>query len=145
MSDLNRWSGIGRLGQDPEVRQLTSGESVASFSIATTDKWKDKKTGEQQERTEWHRISVFGGLAKVCGDYLKKGSQVLIEGQLRTRKWTDKQGVERYTTEINCHNMQMLGGGKQAGEGGVKSNRPTGPAPGPDAGSKEEFDSEIPF
>lgn len=149
MSDLNKWMGIGRLGQDPEVKQMPgSGDSVANFSIATTEKWKDKNSGEQKEATEWHRITVFGGLARVCGEWLRKGSQVYIEGKLRTRKWKDKDGHERFTTEIICKEMQMLGS-KSDNQGGAAkpSSRPTGPAPGPEHGNseKEDFDDDIPF
>lgn len=148
-SDLNKVQLIGRLGADPEVKTLPSGESVANFNVATTEKWKDKKTGDEQSRTEWHRIVAFGGLAKICGDYLKKGSQVYIEGQLRTRKWTDKNNVERYTTEIHSFDMKMLGSrADNTGSAAARpSSRPTGPAPGPEAGNsnKEDFDDDIPF
>ncbi|ALU43941.1 single-stranded DNA-binding protein [Pseudoalteromonas rubra] len=110
---------VGNLGQDPEVRYMPNGNGVANISIATTDSWKDKNTGQMQERTEWHRVVLFGKLAEVAGEYLRKGSQVYIEGRLQTRKWTDQGGQERYTTEIVVDmggQMQMLGGrGEQSG------------------------------
>ena len=100
---------VGNLGRDPENRYLPSGEQVTSIAVATTDRWRDKSSGEQKEQTEWHRISFFGKLAEIAGQYLKKGSQVYIEGRLRTRKYTDKEGVDRYATEIIADTMQMLG------------------------------------
>lgn len=113
---------VGNLGQDPEVRYMPNGNGVANISIATTDSWKDKNTGQMQERTEWHRVVLFGKLAEVAGEYLRKGSQVYIEGRLQTRKWTDQSGQEKYTTEIVVDmggQMQMLGGrGEQQGGGG---------------------------
>ena len=109
MASVNKVILIGNLGRDPEMRYMPSGDAVANFSIATTDKWKDK-SGEMQEQTEWHRISFFGRQAEICGEYLRKGSQVYIEGRLQTRKWTDKDGNERTTTEIRGDRMQMLGG-----------------------------------
>ncbi|ATD08024.1 MULTISPECIES: single-stranded DNA-binding protein [Pseudoalteromonas] len=113
---------VGNLGQDPEVRYMPNGNGVANISIATTDSWKDKNTGQLQERTEWHRVVLFGKLAEVAGEYLRKGSQVYIEGRLQTRKWTDQSGQEKYTTEIVVDmggQMQMLGGrGEQQGQGG---------------------------
>lgn len=113
---------VGNLGQDPEVRYMPNGNGVANISIATTDSWKDKNTGQMQERTEWHRVVLFGKLAEVAGEYLRKGSQVYIEGRLQTRKWTDQSGQEKYTTEIVVDmggQMQMLGGrgGDQQGGG----------------------------
>jgi single-strand DNA-binding protein len=110
---------IGNLGADPETRAMPSGASVANLRIATTENWKDRTSGENQERTEWHRVALFGKLAEIASEYLKKGSQVYIEGSLRTRKWQDKQGNERYSTEIVGNEMQMLGGrGGGAGGGG---------------------------
>lgn len=105
---------VGNLGQDPEVTYMPNGNGVSNISIATTDSWKDKNTGQQQERTEWHRVVLFGKLAEIAGEYLRKGSQVYIEGRLQTRKWTDQSGQEKYTTEIVVDmggQMQMLGGG----------------------------------
>lgn len=113
---------LGRLGKDPEVRYTQGGSAVTSFSIATSEAWKDKATGEKQERVEWHNIVMFSRLAEIAGQYLKKGSQVYIEGKLQTRKWQDKNGIDRYTTEIIANEMQMLGGNNQQqggyGQGG---------------------------
>jgi single-strand DNA-binding protein len=108
MASVNKVILIGNLGRDPEVRYLPSGDAVANITIATTETWKDKG-GEKQEQTEWHRVAMFGKTAEIAGEYLKKGSQVYIEGKLQTRKWTDKEGQERYTTEIRADRMQMLG------------------------------------
>lgn len=109
MASVNKVILIGNLGRDPEIRYLPSGDAVANFSIATTEKWKDK-SGEMQEQTEWHRIAFFGRQAEICGEYLRKGSSVYVEGRLQTRKWTDKDGNEKYSTEIRGDRMQMLGG-----------------------------------
>jgi len=109
MASVNKVILVGNLGRDPEMRYMPSGDALASFSIATTDNWKDKN-GQKQERTEWHRISMFGKLAEIAGEYLKKGSSVYIEGRLQTRKWQDKEGNERQTTEVVADRMQMLGG-----------------------------------
>jgi single-strand DNA-binding protein len=115
---------IGNLGADPETRAMPSGSTVANLRIATTENWKDRTSGENQERTEWHRVALFGKLAEIAGEYLRKGSQVYIEGSLRTRKWQDKQGNERFSTEIVGNEMQMLGGrgggGGGGGEGGSR-------------------------
>lgn len=107
---INKAILIGHLGQDPEVRFTPSGSAVANLNIATTDKWRDKQTGNVQERTEWHRVVLFNKTAEIAQQYLKKGAQVYIEGRLQTRKWTDQQGIERYSTEIVANDMQMLGG-----------------------------------
>jgi len=131
MSSVNKVILIGNLGRDPEVRNLPDGGAITNFSIATTDSWKDK-SGAKQEKTEWHRISTFQKLAEICGTYLKKGSQVYIEGRLQTRKWTDKDGVEKYSTEIIADRMQMLGG-KPAGESSQRNEK-----------KAESFD-DIPF
>ncbi|HEV2169452.1 MAG TPA: single-stranded DNA-binding protein [Candidatus Binatus sp.] len=151
---------IGHLGADPETRAMPSGSSVANLRIATTESWRDKQSGEQQERTEWHRVALFGRLAEIAGEYLRKGSQVYIEGSLRTRKWQDKQGNERYSTEIVGNEMQMLGGRGGAGAGaapamgGASAGAPREPLPdypGPGGGSasgggeREDFDDDIPF
>jgi single-strand DNA-binding protein len=109
MASVNKVILVGNLGRDPEMRYMPSGDALASFSIATTDNWKDKN-GQKQERTEWHRISMFGKQAEIAGEYLKKGSSVYIEGRLQTRKWQDKEGNERQTTEVVADRMQMLGG-----------------------------------
>ena len=109
MASVNKVTIIGNLGRDPENRYLPSGEQVTSIAVATTDRWRDKATGDMKEQTEWHRISFFGKLAEIAGQYLKKGSQVYIEGRIRTNKYTDRDGVERYQTQIIADTMQMLG------------------------------------
>jgi len=145
---------IGHLGRDPEVRYSPSGAAVANVSIATTEAWKDKQTGEQQERTEWHRVVFFGRLAEIVGEYLKKGSQVYVEGRLQTRKWQDKEGNDRYTTEVVANDMQMLGGRGGGGGGGPDSggysddyNQDSSHSGGgaSSSGSSEDFDDDIPF
>ncbi|MDD0810855.1 single-stranded DNA-binding protein [Curvibacter sp. RS43] len=110
MASINKVIIVGNLGRDPEIRTFPSGDQVANVTIATTDKWKDKQTGEMKEATEWHRVVFNGRLAEIVGQYLRKGSQVYVEGSLRTRKWTDQSGVEKYSTEIRADQMQMLGG-----------------------------------
>jgi single-strand DNA-binding protein len=152
---INKVILIGNLGADPETRAMPSGGTVANLRVATSESWRDKQSGEQQERTEWHRVALFGRLAEVASEYLRKGSQVYIEGSLRTRKWTDKQGNERYSTEIIGNDMQMLGGrGGGAGAGAPASAGRGGEAPayaeesggGGGGGSRsEEFDDDIPF
>jgi len=117
MASVNKVILVGNLGRDPETRYTTGGEAVTNVSIATTDSWKDK-AGEKQERTEWHRVAFFGKLAEIAGEYLKKGSQVYVEGRLQTRKWQDKEGQEKYTTEIIADRMQMLGSRAGGGGGG---------------------------
>jgi single-strand DNA-binding protein len=163
---------VGNLGADPETRAMPSGSTVANLRIATSESWRDKTSGEQQERTEWHRVALFGRLAEIASEYLKKGSQVYIEGSLRTRKWQDKQGVERFSTEIVGNELQMLGGrgggaggggggggggsgpssggGAPAGGGGGGRSAPSDPYPeyaGPSgpSGEKDDFDDDIPF
>jgi single-strand DNA-binding protein len=142
---------IGNLGRDPEVRYMPSGAAVANVALATSEQWKDKQTGEAQERTEWHTVVFFNRLAEIVGEYLKKGSQVYVEGSLRTRKWQDKSGNDRYSTEIVASEMQMLGGRGGGGgsnygqsQGGQRSAAaaPSSPAP---ADGPEEFDDDIPF
>jgi single-strand DNA-binding protein len=109
MASVNKVIVVGNLGRDPEMRTFPSGDQVANVTVATTDKWKDKQSGEMREATEWHRIVFNGRLAEIAGQYLRKGSQVYVEGSLRTRKWTDKDGIEKFTTEIRADQMQMLG------------------------------------
>lgn len=153
MASVNKWIGIGNLGRDPETRYTASGEAICNFSIACTENWKDKQTGERKEMTEWVRISAFGKLAEICSQYLKKGSQVYVEGSLRTRKWTDKDGQERYTTEIRCDDMKMLGSrqgmGAPAGGGGGGYDEQTDYSPAPPKNKpKPSFDDlgdDIPF
>lgn len=122
MASINKVIIVGNLGRDPESRTMPSGDVATSIAVATTDSWKDKTTGEKKELTEWHRVSFFGKLAEIAAQYLKKGSQVYIEGSLRTRKYTDKDGIDRYTTEIKADTMQMLGsrqgGNQQQDDGG---------------------------
>ena len=117
MASINKVIIVGNLGRDPEMRTFPSGDAVANVTIATTDKWKDKQSGEMREATEWHRVVFNGRLAEIVGQYLRKGSQVYVEGSLRTRKWTDQAGVEKFTTEIRADNMQMLGGRQGMGGG----------------------------
>ncbi|MDD0839343.1 single-stranded DNA-binding protein [Curvibacter sp. HBC61] len=123
MASVNKVIIVGNLGRDPEIRTFPSGDQVANVTIATTDKWKDKQSGEMKEATEWHRVVFNGRLAEIVGQYLRKGSQVYVEGSLRTRKWTDQSGVEKYSTEIRADQMQMLGsrqgmGGPSGDDGG---------------------------
>ena len=149
MASVNKWIGIGNLGKDPEIRYNASGDAIANFSIACTESWKDKATGEKKEATEWVRCSACGKLAEICGQYLAKGSSVYIEGSIRTRKWTDKEGVERYTTEIRGDQMKMLGsksdgGNRQQNDGDYQ------PAPQRQAApqKRDQFDDlgdDIPF
>jgi single-strand DNA-binding protein len=138
---------IGNLGKDPEVRYMPSGGAVANVTLATSETWKDKQSGEMQERTEWHNVVFFNRLAEIAGEYLKKGSKVYIEGSLRTRKWQGKDGQDRYTTEIVAGEMQMLdsrGGGSAPARGQQQEDRgayePSRPAP-----AAEDFDDDIPF
>ena len=119
MASVNKVIVVGNLGKDPEMRSFPNGDQIANITVATTDKWKDKQTGETKEATEWHRITFNGRLAEIVGQYLRKGSQVYVEGSLRTRKWTDKEGVDKYTTEIRADQMQMLGSRQGMGGGGA--------------------------
>ena len=118
MASVNKVIIVGNLGRDPEMRTFPSGDQVSNVTIATTDKWKDKQSGEMKEATEWHRVVFNGRLAEIAGQYLRKGSQVYVEGSLRTRKWTDQSGVEKYSTEIRADQMQMLGSRQGMGGGG---------------------------
>jgi len=144
---------LGNLGNDPEVRYSASGSAFTTISVATSDSWKDKQTGEQQERTEWHRVKFFNRLAEIAGEYLKKGHRVYIEGAIRTDKWTDKEGIDRYSTDIIASEMQMLGGaGGGMDEGGGRAptqrNAPRQQAPAParqPAPAADDFEDEIPF
>ncbi|ECT1020606.1 TPA: single-stranded DNA-binding protein [Salmonella enterica] len=157
---LNKVMLIGHLGQDPDVRYLPNGNAVAMLSLATSDTWKDKQTGEQKERTEWHRVVIYGKLAEIASEYLRKGSQAYIEGELRTRKWTDQNGQERYTTEVVVSmqgTMQMLGSrgnggnGQQQGSQGQpqqpagRSYSGTPPTQHPANEPPMDFDDDIPF
>ena len=164
MASVNKVILIGNLGKDPEVRYMPSGKAVASVTIATNETWKDRNTGEKQERTEWHNVVFYSPLAEIVGQYLRKGSSVFVEGRLQTKKWQDKNGQDRYTTEIIANEMKMLGGRGGAGgsapfpgegpemdatptprppQGPMQApTRPTPPPPGPDNGG---FDDDIPF
>jgi len=132
---INKVILVGNLGADPETRAMPSGTTVANLRIATSESWRDKQSGEQQERTEWHRVALFGRLGEIAAEYLKKGSQVYIEGSLRTRKWQDKQGNERYSTEIVANEMQMLGSGRGGGGGMGGGGSPGGEPRSGGAGS----------
>jgi single-strand DNA-binding protein len=170
MASVNKVIIVGNLGKDPEMRSFPSGDQVANVTIATTDKWKDKQSGEMKEATEWHRVVFNGRLAEIVGQYLRKGSQVYVEGSLRTRKWTDQSGVEKYTTEIRADQMQMLGsrqgmggpgagghddgGGYEAPRQSAPASRPSAPpaprqapAPAPSKASSgfDDMDDDIPF
>jgi single-strand DNA-binding protein len=168
MASVNKVIIVGNLGRDPEMRTFPSGDRVANVTIATTDKWKDKQSGEMKEATEWHRVVFNGRLAEIAGEYLRKGSQVYVEGSLRTRKWTDQAGVEKFTTEIRADQMQMLGSRQGMGgpapsdDGGGYDNaprrppaapaaRPAGAAPAPrqapakSSSGFDDMDDDIPF
>ena len=149
---------LGNLGADPETRYTANGNAVTNIRLATTDSWRDKQSGERQERTEWHRVVFFGRLAEVVAEYLRKGSQCYVEGQIRTNKWQGQDGQDRYTTEIIASEMQMVGS-RGAGGGGApprqrdeqsRSSRPGGGAAGsapaaPSSGPRDDFDDDIPF
>ncbi|WP_332775380.1 single-stranded DNA-binding protein [Polaromonas sp.] len=165
MASVNKVIIVGNLGRDPETRSFPNGDQVANVTIATTDRYKDKATGEMKEITEWHRVSFFGRLAEIAGQYLRKGSQVYVEGSLRTRKWTDKDGQEKYSTEIRADSMQMLGSRQgmgspsQSDDGGYDEPRRAAapaarapaprqapaPAPSKAASGFDDMDDDIPF
>ena len=140
MASVNKWIGIGNLGKDPEVRHTTSGKAVASFSIACSESWKDKTTGEKQERTEWVNCTAFDKLGEICEKYLKKGSQVYVEGRLQTDKY-QKDGQDRYSTKVVINDMKMLG----KKEGSSSDYAPGAPTPTAAAAPAVDFDSDIPF
>ena len=160
---INKVILVGNLGNDPEVRYTTSGSAVTTISLATAESWRDKNTNEMQERTEWHRVVFFNRLAEIAGEYLKKGRQVYVEGKLQTRKWQDKDGQDRYTTEVVANEMQMLGGGGSSGGGmqgggmqgggGGYGSAPAAPKPkqNQSGGGQnqppnfDDFDDDIPF
>jgi len=154
---INKVILVGNLGQDPETRYMPSGSAVTNITVATNESWKDKQTGEQKDRTEWHKVAMFSRLAEIAAEYLRKGSQVYIEGKLRTRKWQDRDGNDRYTTEIIADEMQMLGGrgggsssygGGSRGEGGGSSSGDGGGGKGggqQSAPPADDFDDDIPF
>lgn len=144
---INKVILVGNLGKDPEVRYMQNGDAAANFSIATSENWKDKNTGQINEKVEWHNIAAFGKLAEICGEYLRKGSQVYVEGRLQTRKWQDKSGNDRYTTEVVIDKggvMQMLGGMDKGGQ----SAKPQAPKQAPQQAQNTpdpDFDDDIPF
>jgi len=163
MASVNKVILLGNLGRDPETRYTTGGDAVTNLNIATSEQWKDK-SGEKQERTEWHRVVLFGRQAEVAGEYLKKGRSVYIEGRLQTRKYTDKDGVEKYSTEIVADRMQLIGGGRDsaggdaefsggsasAGASGVRRESDAGAGAAPKGGGAskknvDDFDDDIPF
>jgi len=158
MASVNKVILIGNLGRDPETRYTADGAAITNITIATSDRWKDKASGEMKESTEWHKVAFFGRLAEIAGEYLKKGRPVYVEGRLRTRKWQDKEGQDRYTTEIVAENMQMLGSREGMGGGGAEfdggSEEPRAPARAPagkpasaakPASSMADMDDDIPF
>jgi single-strand DNA-binding protein len=149
---INKVILVGNLGQDPETRYMPSGGADTNFTLATNESWKDKQSGEQKERTEWHRVAMFNRLAEVAAEYLRKGSQVYVEGKLRTRKWQDRDGHDRYTTEVIADEMQMLGGrgGSFESGGGSSGAASGGGAQGSSGGPPnpppaDDFDDDIPF
>lgn len=147
MKGVNKVMLVGNCGKDPETRYMPSGGAVTNISIATSESWKDKQSGEQKEKTEWHNLVFFGKLAEIVAEYVKKGSQIYVEGSLQTRKWQDKDGNDRYTTDIKCHEMQMLGGrgdsnqSKPAPQQSQNANQASQNMQAPDDG----FSDEIPF
>ena len=158
MASVNKVILVGNLGKDPDVRYLPSGEAVTNITLATTDSWKDKNSGDKKEATEWHRVVFFRKLAEIAGQYLKKGSQVYIEGSLKTRKWQDKDGQERYTTEIVADEMKMLGSRQGSGDSGGDyqqrerpaqsagvASRPQASSSSPSSSGLGDFEDDIPF
>lgn len=161
MASVNKVIILGNLGRDPETRYMPSGDAMTTIAVATSDSWKDKTTGEKKESTEWHRVTFFGKLAEIAGQYLKKGSSVYVEGSLRTRKYTDKDGVEKYATDIRADTMQMLGGkpsgsasmddGYDQQQSSAPAQRPSAPAPSRPAPQSRpapnfsDMDDDIPF
>ncbi len=143
---INKVILVGNLGADPETRYMPSGSAVTNLSVATSESWKDKQTGEQKERTEWHKVAMFNRLAEIAAEYLRKGSQVYIEGKLRTRKWQDRDGNDRWTTEVIADEMQMLGGrGGGGGSAPMSSGQSSGPPSAPPQTGPDDFDDDIPF
>ena len=148
MASVNKVIIVGNLGSDPEMRYLQNGDAVCNIKIATSESWKDKQTGDKKEATEWHRVVFFSQLAEIAGKYLKKGSSVYVEGKITTRKWQDKDGADRYTTEITGNEMKMLGGGRQDGDSGERTQQRSEPARQAQATKVQSFadmDDDIPF
>ena len=141
---INKVILVGNLGADPETRYMPSGSAVTNLSVATSETWKDKQSGEQKERTEWHKVAMFNRLAEIAAEYLRKGSQVYIEGKLRTRKWQDRDGNDRWTTEVIADEMQMLGG-RGGGGGSMPMSQDPGPSSPPPQAGPDDFDDDIPF
>lgn len=144
MASVNKVIIVGNLGRDPETRYAPNGDAICNITVATTDSWKDKQTGERKEQTEWHRVSFYGRLAEIAGQYLRKGSPVYVEGSLRTRKWQDKEGQDRYTTEIRAEQMQMLGSRQGGGGEGGGSGGGYGGGGGGGYGGGDDFDQAPP-
>ena len=148
---INKVILVGTLGADPDTRYTPSNAAVTNLSLATNESWKDKQSGEQKEKTEWHRIVMFNRLAEIASEYLRKGSQIYIEGKIQTRKWEDKEGKDRWTTEIVANEMQMLGGRSSGGNPGgasgseFSSSGSSAPAPAPSSDASDDFDDDIPF
>ena len=151
MASVNKVILVGNLGKDPESRYMPNGDAVVNITLATTDSWKDKQTGEKKEATEWHRVVFFGKLAEIAGQYLKKGRQIYVEGALKTRKWQDKEGQDRYTTEIVANEMKMLGSREGMGgdapprENGSSRPAPAKSQPAAPGGNFNDFEDDIPF
>ena len=152
MASVNKVILIGNLGADPETRYMPNGDAVCNIRVATTESWKDKQSGDKKEITEWHRVVFYRKLAEIAGQYLKKGSQVYLEGRIRTRKWTDKEGQERYTTEIEANEMHMLGGKREGEQSAPRSEsapaqnqQRSAPAQNGGGGSFDDFEDSIPF
>jgi single-strand DNA-binding protein len=141
MRGINKAIIVGNVGNDPEVRYMPSGDAVANFSVATNEEWKDKETGEKKERTEWHRCVAFKRLGEIVGEYVTKGTPLYIEGKLQTRKWKDKDGVDRYSTEIRVDQLQMLGSKPE----GSKTSKPMAQSAPSSQPNPDDFDDEIPF
>jgi single-strand DNA-binding protein len=156
MASVNKVILVGNLGADPETRYMPNGDAVCNIRLATTESWKDKQSGEKKEITEWHRVVFYRKLAEIAGQFLKKGAQVYLEGRIRTRKWTDKEGQERYTTEIEANEMQMLGRREGMGDAGPRESSGAGSASGggkaapakpatSSGGGFNDFEDDIPF
>ena len=141
---INKVIIVGNLGNDPETRYMPSGSAVTNLTVATNESWKDKQTGEQKDRTEWHKVAMFNRLAEIAAEYLRKGSQVYIEGKLQTRKWQDNSGNDRYTTEIIADNMQMLGA-RGGGSAGFQGDAAPKSKAAPATAGADDFDDDIPF
>jgi single-strand DNA-binding protein len=148
MAGINKVILVGHVGQDPEVRYMPNGEAIANLSLATSEKWKDKQTGEKKDKTEWHRIVIYGKTAEITEKYVKKGNLIYIEGKLKTRKWTDKQNVDKYTTEVIVNaggTMQLMGGRQEQGKTEATINHYQQTQQGSTPLNQPDFDDDIPF